>query len=168
MRCPTTCGRSSPHGRHLRDLPCTRTGQGIWEMRGRLLAFVASKVMCWVAIDRGIRLAQGRDDVERATRWQQAAGALKDEIIAKGSTPAVRSRSTTAPARSARRCCSSIMGFLPPDDERVRTTVLAIADEAHPGRPACSATRSRPPTTGSPARRARSPSARSGWCRRWR
>jgi len=104
--------------------------QGIWEMRGAPQHFVASKVMCWVAIDRGIKLARERDDDERAERWQTAADALSDEIIAKGLD--ARGSFTQyygTDALDASLLLIPIMGFLPPDDERVRTTVLAIADE---------------------------------------
>jgi GH15 family glucan-1,4-alpha-glucosidase len=104
--------------------------QGIWEMRGAPQHFVASKVMCWVAIDRGIKLAQARDDDERVTRWQQAADALRDEILAKGLD--ARGSFTQyygTDALDASLLLIPIMGFLPPDDEHVRTTVLAIADE---------------------------------------
>ena len=59
-----------------------------------------------------------------------------------------------------------LVRFLPPDDPRIRATVLAIADELTPTGWCC-ATGWRRPTTGWPARRAPSPSARSGWCRRW-
>jgi GH15 family glucan-1,4-alpha-glucosidase len=104
--------------------------QGIWEMRGAPQHFVASKVMCWVAIDRGIKLAKERDDDERAARWQQAADELKAEIIARGLD--ARGSFTQyygTDALDASLLLIPIMGFLPDDDERVRTTVLAIADE---------------------------------------
>jgi len=104
--------------------------QGIWEMRGAPQHFVASKVMCWVAIDRGVKLAHERDDHERVERWQQAADALQAEIIERGLD--ARGSFTQfygTDALDASLLLIPIMGFLAPDDERVRTTVLAIADE---------------------------------------
>jgi GH15 family glucan-1,4-alpha-glucosidase len=104
--------------------------QGIWEMRGDPQHFVASKVMCWVAVDRGLRLARVRDDTERIERWQAAADTMRDEILAKG----VDDRGVFVQYYGAKDLDASIllipiMGFLPADDERVRATVLAIADE---------------------------------------
>jgi len=104
--------------------------QGIWEMRGPPQHFVASKVMCWVAVDRGIKLALDRDDHEHATKWQKAADELKDEICQKG----VDDRGVFVQHYGGKELDASalllpIMGFLPADDERVRATVLAIADE---------------------------------------
>src|SRR5439155_1764325 len=49
---------------------------GMWEVRGEPQHFTSSKVFCWVAADRGARLARIRGDEERARRWQEAA----DEI----------------------------------------------------------------------------------------
>ena len=105
--------------------------QGIWEMRGPPRYFVASKVMCWIAIDRGIKLARDRDDQERVDRWTAAADALHAEICEKGVDPSrpvfVQHYETTDLDASA--LLIPIMGFLPGSDERVRATVLAIADE---------------------------------------
>jgi GH15 family glucan-1,4-alpha-glucosidase len=104
--------------------------QGIWEMRGAPQHFVASKVMCWVAVDRGIKLAKEREDDERVERWQKCADAIKAEILEQGLDQ--RGSFTQyygSDALDASLLLIPIMGFLPLDDERVRTTVLAIADE---------------------------------------
>jgi GH15 family glucan-1,4-alpha-glucosidase len=104
--------------------------QGIWEMRGAPQHFVASKVMCWVAADRGIRLAKERDDTERIERWQQAADAIKADILEHGlDGRGSFTQHYGTDLLDASLLLIPIMGFLPPDDERVRTTVLAIADE---------------------------------------
>ena len=105
--------------------------QGIWEMRGDPKHFVASKVMCWVAVDRGLRLARVRDDDEHIERWQAAADDdAAPRSSTRASTTAASSCSTTAPRTSTRRTCSSrSWASCPADDERVRATVLAIADE---------------------------------------
>ena len=100
-------------------------------MRGEPQHFVASKVMCWVAADRGVRLAEPRGDTTRramdgSRRQRMHAEICKKGVDARGDLhPALR-----APTRSTRRLLLiPIMGFLPPDDDRVRATVLAIADE---------------------------------------
>jgi alpha,alpha-trehalase len=104
--------------------------QGLWEVRGPARHFTASKVLCWVAADRGAKLAQLRGDAEHAAAWRQAA----DEIHADVSTHGIDDRGvfcqyygTTALDASA--LLIPLVGFLPPEDKRVRSTVLAIADE---------------------------------------
>jgi GH15 family glucan-1,4-alpha-glucosidase len=104
--------------------------QGIWEMRGEPQHFVASKVMCWVAADRGVRLAHHRDDTERAERWRAAADEIKADVLAKGlSDRGVFRQHYDTDDLDASLLLIPIMGFLPADDERVRATVIAIADE---------------------------------------
>jgi GH15 family glucan-1,4-alpha-glucosidase len=104
--------------------------QGIWEVRGDPKHFTGSKVMCWVAIDRGIRLARDRgadDDIER---WSPVADEIKAEILERGvSERGVFRQHYETDDLDAALLLIPIMGFLPPDDERVRATVLAIADE---------------------------------------
>jgi GH15 family glucan-1,4-alpha-glucosidase len=104
--------------------------QGIWEMRGDPKHFVASKVMCWVAADRGSRLARNRDDEARATRWREAADAIKAEVLEKGvDDRGVFVQHYDTHDLDASNLLIPIMGFLPHDDARVRATVMAIADE---------------------------------------
>jgi GH15 family glucan-1,4-alpha-glucosidase len=104
--------------------------RGIWEVRGDSKHFTSSKVMCWVACDRGARLARLREDWERAERWQQAA----DEIHADVCEHAVDERGVFCQHYDTRALDAScllipLVRFLPPDDERVVATVNAIADE---------------------------------------
>src|SRR6266536_1938773 len=104
--------------------------RGIWEVRGEPQHFTSSKVMCWVACDRGARLARLREDWERADRWQQVA----DEIHADITEHAVDARGVFCQhydtvALDASCLLIPLVRFLPPDDERVVATVNAIADE---------------------------------------
>jgi GH15 family glucan-1,4-alpha-glucosidase len=104
--------------------------RGVWEVRGEPRHFTSSKVMCWVAADRGSRLAWLREDLERAERWRSAA----DEIHADVCDHAVDERGVftqhyDTDALDASCLLLSLLRFLPPDDDRVRNTVLAIADE---------------------------------------
>lgn len=104
--------------------------QGIWEIRGDPQHFTASKVLCWVAAERGADLAQQRDDVERAHRWKEAADKMKADILERGVNERGRFRQHYGNDElDASLLLIPILGFLPPGDERVRTTVLAIADE---------------------------------------
>ena len=141
--------------------------QGIWEVRGDPKHFTASKVMCWVAAQRGADLARERDADGRAQRWQAGADEIKAEILDKGvSGRGVFRQHYETDDLDASLLLLPIMGFLPADDQRVKATVLAIADELTKDglvlRYKVTA-----PTPGSPARRAPSPSARSGWSPRW-
>jgi GH15 family glucan-1,4-alpha-glucosidase len=104
--------------------------QGIWEIRGDPQQFTASKVMCWVALDRGTNLARKRGDHQRAERWKGAADQMKAEILDKGVDDKGRFRQHYATDDlDASLLLIPIFNFLPPEDDRVKATVLAIADE---------------------------------------
>ncbi len=103
---------------------------GIWEVRGEPKQFTASKVMCWVAASRGANLADQRDDHERARRWQAAAEEIKAEVLEKGvSDRGVFRQHYQTDDLDASLLLLLLMGFLPASDQRMRATVLAIADE---------------------------------------
>ena len=103
---------------------------GIWEVRGEPKHFTSSKVMCWVAADRGARLAEIRGDMEYAARWQSTADAIKADVCA----PAVAERGVfcqhyDTTALDASVLLLPLVRFLPANDPRIRSTVFAIADE---------------------------------------
>ncbi|HEX5898819.1 MAG TPA: glycoside hydrolase family 15 protein [Solirubrobacteraceae bacterium] len=104
--------------------------RGIWEVRGAPQHFTSSKVMCWVACDRGARLARLREDHERSDRWQQAADEIHADICEHGidARGVFRAHYDTA-ALDASCLLIPLVRFLPPDDDRVIATVNAIADE---------------------------------------
>jgi GH15 family glucan-1,4-alpha-glucosidase len=103
--------------------------QGIWEIRGDPQHFTASKVLCWVAMDRGADMARLRNDSDRAEAWRKAADELKAEILDKGVADGRFRQHYANDELDASLLLIPILEFLPPDDERVRATVLAIADE---------------------------------------
>jgi GH15 family glucan-1,4-alpha-glucosidase len=104
--------------------------QGIWEVRGEPKHFTASKVMCWVAAARGADLADERGDGDRAKRWRAGADKIKAEVLDKGlSARGVFRQHYKTDDLDASLLLLPIMGFLPPGDERIKATVLAIADE---------------------------------------
>jgi alpha,alpha-trehalase len=104
--------------------------QGIWEVRGPAQHFTASKVMCWVAADRGVKLAELRGDHDNAARWRKAADEMHADICAHGvDKRGVFRQHYDTDALDASVLLIPLLGFLPPDDWRVRATVLAIADE---------------------------------------
>jgi len=104
--------------------------QGIWEVRGPARHFTGSKVMCWVAVDRGAKLAELRGDRECAARWRQEAKEIHADICAHGTDErGVFCQHYETTALDASALLIPLLGFLPPEDPRVRATVLAIADE---------------------------------------
>jgi GH15 family glucan-1,4-alpha-glucosidase len=85
--------------------------------------------MCWVAAARGADLADERGDHERAKRWRMGAEQIKAEILDKGvSKKGIFRQHYKTDDLDASLLLLPIMGFLPADDERIRATVLAIAD----------------------------------------
>jgi GH15 family glucan-1,4-alpha-glucosidase len=104
--------------------------RGIWEVRGEPKHFTSSKVFCWVACDRGARLAELREDFTRARRWREAADEIKADVLANGvDERGVFVQHYGTEALDAALLLLPLMRFLPPDDERIRATVFAIADE---------------------------------------
>ena len=86
--------------------------------------------MCWVAAARGADLAEQRGDTDRAKRWRAGADEIKAEVLDKGlSDRGVFRQHYETDDLDASLLLLPIMGFLPPDDKRVASTVLAIADE---------------------------------------
>jgi GH15 family glucan-1,4-alpha-glucosidase len=104
--------------------------QGIWEARGEPKHYVSSKLMCWVAVDRGARLAELEGEAQLAKEWQTIADQIRGDILEKGvSERGVFRQHYETDALDASTLLIPINRFLPADDERVRDTVLAIADE---------------------------------------
>ena len=103
---------------------------GIWEVRGPLQHFTSSKIMCWVALDRGARLASMIGQDAEASDWQLAADEIKADILANGvDKRGVFTQHYGTTALDASLLLAPLVRFLPADDPRIRATVLAIADE---------------------------------------
>jgi GH15 family glucan-1,4-alpha-glucosidase len=104
--------------------------RGLWEVRGEPQHFTSSKLMCWVAVDRGARLARLRGDDALAEKWERAAAEIHDDMT----TNAIDDRGVftqhyDTDALDASVLLMPLVRFLPADDERIRRTVLAVADE---------------------------------------
>jgi GH15 family glucan-1,4-alpha-glucosidase len=103
---------------------------GLWEVRGELRHFTSSKIMCWVAVDRGAKLAAYIGQDAMATEWQMYADEIKADILARGvDERGVLTQHYGTKALDASLLLAPLLRFLPPDDPRIRATVLAIADE---------------------------------------
>jgi alpha,alpha-trehalase len=104
--------------------------RGIWEVRGEPKHFTSSKLMCWVAADRGARLARLREDERAAERWQVAADEIHADICANAlDERGVFTQHYETEALDASLLLMPLVRFLPAGDERIRRTVLAISDE---------------------------------------
>jgi GH15 family glucan-1,4-alpha-glucosidase len=103
--------------------------QGIWEARGAPQHYVSSKLMCWVALDRAAQLAEIRGDRELRQKWSDVAEAIKDDILANGAKDGILRQHYETDSLDASTLLAALFGFLPHDDERLKASVLAIADD---------------------------------------
>jgi GH15 family glucan-1,4-alpha-glucosidase len=104
--------------------------QGIWEARGEPQHYVSSKLMCWVALDRAAKLAELRGDPARAAEWAATAEEIHTDILEHGvSDRGVLRQHYDTDSLDASTLLAANFGFLGAGDERLRKTVLAIADE---------------------------------------
>ncbi|MDQ2846544.1 MAG: glycoside hydrolase family 15 protein [Actinomycetota bacterium] len=104
--------------------------QGIWEMRGEPQHFTSSKIMCWVALDRGARLARLHGSDVDEDKWQKIADEIHADILANGvDSRGVFVQRYGSDALDASLLLAPLLRFLPPKDKRIKATVLAIADE---------------------------------------
>ncbi len=104
--------------------------RGIWEVRGEPQHFTSSKIMCWVAADRGARLARLREDAEKTERWQAAADEIRADVLANAvDDRGVLTQHYGTKALDASLLLAPLVRFLPNDDERIVNTVNAIDRE---------------------------------------
>jgi alpha,alpha-trehalase len=104
--------------------------RGLWEVRGDPQHFTSSKLMCWVALDRGARLAEIREELDLAAKWQQIADEIKNDICDNGTREdGVFTQHYDTDALDASVLLMPLVRFLPPDDERICATVRAVQDE---------------------------------------
>jgi GH15 family glucan-1,4-alpha-glucosidase len=103
--------------------------QGIWEARGEPQHYVSSKLMCWVALDRASKLAGMRGDAKLESTWRATADEIKADILERGVRGGVLRQHYDTEALDASTLLAAIFGFLPGDDERLRKSVEAIADD---------------------------------------
>jgi alpha,alpha-trehalase len=104
--------------------------QGIWEARGAPQHYVSSKLMCWVAMDRGAKLAEIRGSSEHARSWAATADEIRADVLANGvSDRGVLRQHYETDSLDASTLLAALFGFLPGSDERLRNTVLAIGEE---------------------------------------
>jgi GH15 family glucan-1,4-alpha-glucosidase len=103
--------------------------QGIWEARGKPQHYVSSKLMCWVALDRAAKLAEMRGDPDLQKTWSATADEIHADILEHGARDGVLRQHYDTDALDASTLLAAIFGFLPGDDEVLRKSVEAIAND---------------------------------------
>jgi len=105
-----------------------RPDEGIWEVRGGRRDFVYSRVLCWVALDRGLRLADKRSlPADRAT-WMAARDAILEEVMTKGWSEDKQAfvQAYGSDALDASVLLMPLVFFIAPNDPRMLKTLDAI------------------------------------------
>jgi GH15 family glucan-1,4-alpha-glucosidase len=102
---------------------------GIWEMRGEPLHHLSSKVLCWVALDRAVKLAPQLGEYAKAGEWAAERDRIREAILERGWSEKRQAfaQSFGSDELDAAQLLMPIYGFLPAGDERMRSTIEAIA-----------------------------------------
>jgi GH15 family glucan-1,4-alpha-glucosidase len=108
----------------------TQTDQGIWEIRGEPRHFVYSKLMCWVALDRAITLADRLGASDQVAVWKQTRDEITQAILEQGwsERAGAFAQSFDSDELDASNLMMPIVGFLTADDPRMVATIDAIAE----------------------------------------
>jgi GH15 family glucan-1,4-alpha-glucosidase len=119
---------------NLADMAVERwseTDAGMWEMRGEPRHHLSSKVLCWVALDRAVKLAPSLGEYARTAEWTAARDAIRQAILVRGWSEQAQAyaQSLDADELDAAQLLMPIVGFLPATEERMRSTIEAIARE---------------------------------------
>ena len=121
--------------RDIVDYVCdvwSETDEGIWEVRGEPRHFVFSKVMCWVALDRGIAMATEDDFDAPLDRWRAVRDEIKATVLERGyddDLGAFVQAFGDTETLDATALLIPVVGFLPFDDERVLGTIDVIQQQ---------------------------------------
>jgi GH15 family glucan-1,4-alpha-glucosidase len=113
--------------KHLADV-WDQPDHGIWERRGESRHYVSSKVLTWVAFDRGVKSVETFGFEAPVQKWRALRDAIHRDVCDKGFDPAQNSfvESYGSPLLDASILLLPSVGFLPASDSRVRGTLEAI------------------------------------------
>ena len=108
----------------------TEQDQGIWEIRGEPRDFLYSKLMCWVALDRAIALAQPLQATDRIQGWTATREAIRSAICERGwsDRAGAYTQAFGTDDLDASNLMLAITGFLPGDDPQMKATIDATAE----------------------------------------
>jgi alpha,alpha-trehalase len=104
------------------------SGRGIWEVRGGPRPFLYGKLMCWAALDAGIRLADEHGLAAPLEAWRRTRDKLRQAILERGYDPELGAFTQSFGSRNLDASALMIprIGFLPATDARVRSTLACI------------------------------------------
>ncbi|MDQ0867501.1 glycoside hydrolase family 15 protein [Arthrobacter globiformis] len=119
---------------NLADAAATQwrqTDNGIWEIRGEPQHFLYSKLMCWVALDRAIKMAEQLQAQDRVQRWSAAAEEVRTAILEQGWNPKVGAftQHFGSDSLDAAALMLPIVGFLPGTDPKILSTIAAVEEQ---------------------------------------
>ncbi len=102
--------------------------EGIWEVRGGPRHFVHSKAMCWVGVDRAIKIAQALGEPDRLDEWRGLRDEIRRDVIDRGFDGELGSFVQAYGSRSldASAMLLPLVGFIRADDPRMVSTIAAI------------------------------------------
>jgi GH15 family glucan-1,4-alpha-glucosidase len=105
------------------------TDSGMWEMRGEPRHHLSSKVLCWTALDRAIKLAPSLGEHAKVDEWTAARDEIREAVLERGWSEKRQAyaQSFDSDELDAAQLLMPIIGFLPATDERMRSTIEAIA-----------------------------------------
>ncbi len=108
----------------------TEPDQGIWEVRGGPQQFLYSKLMCWVALDRAIALADVLGATDRVARWEAVRDEIADALLTRGWSDVAKSftQAFDSDELDASTLMMPIVGFIEPRDPRMLATLDAIEE----------------------------------------
>ena len=107
------------------------TDAGMWEMRGEPRHHLSSKVLCWTALDRAIKLAPSLGMHAKVEEWTAARDEIREAVLTRGWSEkrGAFAQSFDSDELDAAQLLMPILGFLPATDERMKATIDAIADD---------------------------------------
>ena len=105
--------------------------QGIWEIRGEPQRFLHSALMCWVALDRAVQLAEKLQATDRVGSWAHSRDEIADAICTRGYSESLGAFTQTldGDGLDASALMIPIVGLLPGTDPRVRSTIEVLEGE---------------------------------------
>ena len=107
------------------------TDSGMWEMRGEPRHHLSSKVLCWVALDRAVKLADQLGMFAKVGEWEAERDEIRDAVLERGWSESKQAfaQSFDSDELDAAQLLMPMLGFLPATDERMKSTIDTIADE---------------------------------------
>ena len=104
--------------------------QGIWEVRGEPRDFLYSKLMCWVALDRAVALADHLGAADRVGAWEQTQAQIREAILTRGWSDRAGAFTQSFGSDDLDACnlMLPLVGFLPADEPRVLATINATEE----------------------------------------